>query len=380
MRMIKLTCLLALLLALSCAVGTAQHKSRTEVAIPDLPGYVTLKCDFHMHTVFSDGNVWPAVRVQEAWREGLDVIATTDHVESQAHDKDISTDLNRPYEINKSVSASLDIIPIRAGEITRRMPPGHFNALFLADVNALKKDEWRDAMKEAIDQGAFLFWNHPGWKGQQADGIAKWYEEHTEIFTNGWLHGVEVVNYNEYYPEVHRWCIEKNLTLMGNSDVHDPIHMTYDLQSTQHRPLTLVFAKDRTAEAVKEALFDHRTAVYFNNQLIGAQKHLGPLFHASIQIKNKDLVLKGKNKAYLQITNNSDLDFELEGNGKVEGLSFTGSITLYAHKTSVVTLRSTTDSFAGDPEVRLPYRVKNLLVAPEEGAVVELSLHVTTAE
>ena len=25
-----------------------------------------------MHTVFSDGVVWPSVRVEEAWREGLD--------------------------------------------------------------------------------------------------------------------------------------------------------------------------------------------------------------------------------------------------------------------------------------------------------------------
>lgn len=36
---------------------------RKEILIPDIAGYLTLKCDFHMHTVFSDGNVWPTVRV-----------------------------------------------------------------------------------------------------------------------------------------------------------------------------------------------------------------------------------------------------------------------------------------------------------------------------
>ena len=41
----------------------------------------TLKCDFHIHTVFSDGKVWPDIRVAEAWQEGLDAIAITDHIE-----------------------------------------------------------------------------------------------------------------------------------------------------------------------------------------------------------------------------------------------------------------------------------------------------------
>ncbi|HBG87129.1 MAG TPA: hypothetical protein DEG09_08890 [Marinilabiliaceae bacterium] len=47
---------------------------RKEIRIPNVLGYQTLKCDFHMHTIFSDGDVWPAVRVQEAWEEGLDAI------------------------------------------------------------------------------------------------------------------------------------------------------------------------------------------------------------------------------------------------------------------------------------------------------------------
>ena len=44
---------------------------RNEINIPGFDGYQTLKCDFHIHTVLSDGSVWPTVRVQEAWREGL---------------------------------------------------------------------------------------------------------------------------------------------------------------------------------------------------------------------------------------------------------------------------------------------------------------------
>ena len=76
-------------------------QNRTEINIPDIPGYLTLKCDFHMHTVFSDGDVWPTVRVQEAWVEGLDAIAITDHIEYQPHSQDVETDHNRAYEIAK---------------------------------------------------------------------------------------------------------------------------------------------------------------------------------------------------------------------------------------------------------------------------------------
>ena len=56
---------------------------RKTINIPDILGYKTLKCDFHMHTVFSDGIVWPTFRVDEAWEEGLDAIAITDHIENQ---------------------------------------------------------------------------------------------------------------------------------------------------------------------------------------------------------------------------------------------------------------------------------------------------------
>ena len=69
-------------------VSYAKVGIRQEINIPDILGYKTLKCDFHMHTVFSDGSVWPPIRVVEAWQEGLDVISITDHIE-QYHKKEI---------------------------------------------------------------------------------------------------------------------------------------------------------------------------------------------------------------------------------------------------------------------------------------------------
>ena len=60
---------------------SGQAQRRNEIQVPDLDGYTTLKCDFHMHSVFSDGLVWPTVRVDEAYRDGLDAISLTEHIE-----------------------------------------------------------------------------------------------------------------------------------------------------------------------------------------------------------------------------------------------------------------------------------------------------------
>ncbi|MHC4418647.1 MAG: PHP domain-containing protein, partial [Planctomycetota bacterium] len=106
-----------------------QAAARTEVRIPNIPGYLVLKCDFHMHTVFSDGAVWPSIRAEEAWREGLDAFAITDHIEYQPHEEDVRTNHNRSYEIAQSRAKTLGLKIIKAGEITRDMPPGHFNAI-----------------------------------------------------------------------------------------------------------------------------------------------------------------------------------------------------------------------------------------------------------
>jgi len=65
-----------LIIIVVMAVSTAfmSYGPRKILNLADLPGYVTLKCDFHLHTVFSDGNVWPLNRISEAYPKGLDAI------------------------------------------------------------------------------------------------------------------------------------------------------------------------------------------------------------------------------------------------------------------------------------------------------------------
>ncbi len=58
--------------------------------VPGPAGFQVLTADLHLHSVFSDGEVWPTVHVREAWRDGLDVISLTEHREYRPHARDLS--------------------------------------------------------------------------------------------------------------------------------------------------------------------------------------------------------------------------------------------------------------------------------------------------
>lgn len=351
-------------------------RARVAVNIPDVLGYRTLKCDLHIHTVFSDGLVWPNVRAEEAWREGLDVIAVTDHLEYQPHKQDLPTAHNRSFEIAQPHGAALGVTVVRGSEITRKMPPGHLNAVLLNDSEPLDTEHWRDAVQAAHQQGAFIFWNHPGWRGQQPDGRAKWYPEHTELLEQGMLHGIEVVNSREYYPEAHRWCIEKNLTMLSNSDIHNPLNLDYSVRDGDHRPLTLIFAEDNSPTAIREALFARRTAVYSGNTLIGDEKFLSAIFEASVSLKDSSLIVSDGGSAYLQLLNDSDISFQLEGDNQFEEISVPESLMIQANKTVLLRIEAGSKELAGRKGYALSYNVGNLKIAPETGLQVVLKVDV----
>jgi 3',5'-nucleoside bisphosphate phosphatase len=376
------------LAALLCfAVITSSHahdvatRYRSAINIPDVAGYVTLKCDFHIHTVFSDGKVWPTVRSEEAWREGLDAIAITEHIEYQPHKADMIKNHNRSHELASNLGKDLNLLVIHGSEITRSMPPGHLNAIFLTNSTLLETPKWEDAVGAAHDQGAFIFWNHPGWDRQLSNGVVVWYNEHTELVKQGKLNGIEVVNGREYYPEAHRWAIEKKLTLFSNSDIHEPMHHDYQLQLKQgdHRPLTLVFAKERSQAAIKEALFARRTVVYSANQLIGEEQFLRPIFEKSIKLDRAGVTLTGKKAVLVQISNSSDIDYQLELVNETTGVTAAKKITLLGGRTVLLELKADPKVKTGSVAATLEYRVTNLLVSPDEALRIKLPLNITVA-
>jgi len=303
-----------LLIVLALLLGSMTLSAQRRVlSMPDIPGYVTLKCDFHSHTVFSDGNVWPTQRVGEAWRDGLDALSITDHIEYQPHKDFISADNNAAWKIAGTLAKDYNLILVHGAEITRSMPPGHINALFIQDADSLDNPDFMKVIEAAVKQGAFIQYNHPGWTSQQPDGIPRLYPVHLELIAKGWLNGIEYFNEFEAYRNstVMEMCREHKLAVMGNSDVHGVISETYMEPEYTHRPVTLVFARERTMESLREAMFAGRTAVWYGDSLAGFEQFTGPLFRAAVKAgaSYKD---DGKN-IFFEITNNSDLPMKLTG-------------------------------------------------------------------
>jgi hypothetical protein len=347
-------------LILLCALPAATAQVRHEIHFPDLPDYRTLKCDLHTHTVFSDGVVWPTVRVDEAWRQGLDVIAITDHIEYQPHKQDLPTNHNRPHELAAGRARERGILLIRGAEITRDTPPGHHNAIFLSDVSPLEVQDFYAVFDEAQRQQAFVFWNHPGWQGSER---GQWGEHQARLFENKRLHGIEICNGGSYYAYAHGLALEKKLALIGNSDIHDPSLETGRTRTpTEHRTLTLVFAQERTIEALREALFAGRTAVWHQNRLIGREPEMAAMFSACVRVSPPHH--RTGSKVWVKIENRCELDIELQRVGEVGP----GRIKLPARATSLLRIDAPPEGLSAG----LPYRATNFLTGPDQPLSVKL--------
>lgn len=272
---------------------------RNEINIPGFDGYQALKCDFHIHTVFSDGTVWPSVRVQEAWTEGLDVIAITDHIEYRPFRDIVVSDNDKSYEIAAEEGKKYGLMVVKGAEITRNKPLGHLNALFISDADALAVEDPLEAIDIADRQGAYIIWNHPGWP----DNKSTLYPVHEELIKEGKIDAYEVYNYMESYPLTFDWYAQYGIAPMANTDIHGPVAMDYDCGEGWMRPMTLVFATDKTQGALREALEAKRTLAFFQGNLVGAEEYLSKLVGASLKTR-----IIGER---IEVTNISDITYRM---------------------------------------------------------------------
>lgn len=342
------------------------------IRIPDILGYETITFDPHLHTVFSDGLVWPTIRVEEAWSEGMDAISLTEHIEYRPFQRDVvADDYNRAYDLAKPAADRRDILLIRGNELTRSMPPGHFNVLFHEDSNKLAVTEWRDAFRAARDQGAFMLWNHPGWNLQQP-GPAQWHEEHTWLLENDMLHGIEVINGllpGYYSPEAHQWCLDYGLAIIGSSDAHNPMAMDIDFTAGERRAMTLVFAEERSVEAIKEAMMNQRTAAYFDNMIAGREEHLMALFQESFEIES---VTRNRYSFSAVLRNHSDIPIRLSGKPDAnESVEFFHRLTVPPQGSTEIYISDLNQESI--EEITIDLIVDNFLSLPGQGMPVRLT-------
>jgi hypothetical protein len=131
------------------------------------------------------------------------------------------------------------------------------------------------------------------------------YDIHKDLIKQGKIHGVEIGNDVESYPVAYDWITEYGLHPFANSDIHGYIEAVF----ASRRPMTLVFAKERSLEGVKEALFAGRTLSLTANNLVGKAEYMAPLVKECLKFdvyKDKDTYCVYK------ITNNSDIRFLIE--------------------------------------------------------------------
>ena len=309
--------LLVVLLLGACVGASAQPKipyghrthtsttsRRTEIIMPQVKGFNCYKADFHVHTSYSDGQVSPAGRVYEAWHNGLDILAITDHYEGRSGErrflkviapyspdgkpmkylpaktaKCIKADFNAIHQeaVSYNEQKGYNLLLIKGCEMARK-GLGHFNALFVNDLNSIYHEDLAEAFRKVKEQGGIVIHNHPG-------NTSKYETEfHEKIRKEGLLRGYEVSNGYTYYPQIQRRCVDEQLTMFGNTDVHAPIAYQYH-ESGNFRTMTIVLAKECTEEAIKDALLKQRTIVYSGGDLIGEESWLKEFFNAAIDCR-----------------------------------------------------------------------------------------------
>ena len=374
------------------------------INFPDTDDYQVYTVDLHTHSVFSDGHVWPTVRVGEAEHEGIDLIAITEHLEYQPHGMDIPhPDRNRSFEIAKN-STETDLLVVNGAEITRMFPPGHINAVFIEDANKLIKidrskqneldellidapksfideytgNQWfndaglaalwpvEETLLEARKQNAFVFWNHPVWSAETDNVETIVGDLNKYLFKENLVHGIEVVNGQWFSDEAFQIGLDYDLTLLGTSDIHGLTEWDYLNQPGGHRPLTLVLATDRTENSIKEALIDGRTVIWYKHDLIGLEKNLLPLLKKSLEITG--ISYKGRTIGNVKLKNHTDVKFMLRvaDENLIENSS--NIIIVEPNETTVFELK-----YARGNKISLNVEVLNAYIRPKVHPIINLS-------
>jgi len=390
------------------SVNSFKSGQDRSIEFPDTENYLTITSDLHTHSVFSDGHVWPNIRVAEAMKDKLDAIAITEHLEYQPHIKYIpNKNRNIAFLEAKKAAEESDLIVIAGSEITREMPPGHLNAVFIKDANTLFNidesllpearrrmseavnvedlsdeelevaDQYAlgnlyspfEALEEAKRQGAFIFWNHPMWGSQANDGVSRLTEMHKQMIAKDLIHGIEVVNTNEYSEEALQIALDNNLAIIGTSDVHELIEWDYDSSKNEHRPVTLILSEERNQNSIKEALLDRRTIVFYKNKLIGKEENLVPLLNSILGFKS--LGYRGNTSILrVEISNNSSSDMTLKN---LSAYNFSRSddyIFIPKNETKTIMVKT----LEAIKAVELKFEILNAITAPKKHAIIEATI------
>ena len=315
-------------------IGTKGANVRKEIILPTVNGYNLYTADLHVHSTYSDGTMKMSTRIDEAWRDGLDIMAATDHMSIRPVKDKTGTGQATPdnvkakrgaktaKSVNDAVKAgnNFGILVIPGVELTgNAKTQGHFNALFTTDNKAIYDYEGIQAIRNAREQGALIMHNHPGWRHSTLERTK--FEE--EVYAEKLIDGVEIMNGYCFYPRAIEEAKSRKWFMTATTDIHATTAQIYG-NNDQLRNMTIVFAKDLTLKDVREALEARRTLAYSFGVLAGEEALLKDFFEASIETKK--LAVNNKKKSQrVQLTNKSSIPFVVRvGKGnpvRIPGLS-----------------------------------------------------------
>lgn len=324
-------------------VDVIRHSAQTgpqrlEIIVPQVNGYNVYKADLHLHTIYSDGHVTPEYRIREAWYDGLDIVASTEHIEVRpyegkflkflkgyvpegtkavnnsisakpADEQGIMTDLNHSVKLYTSAAVSYGMTVIPGIEITRAPTTiGHYNALFTTDNNTIYDPDPAQAIRNAKAQGALVMQNHPGWRRKDLSML----EFETKVYNEGLIDGIEIMNGAEFYPKAIDRASSNGFFMTACTDAHNSTYEQYRLNG-EIRNHTLIFAKDKSLESVREALEARRTLAYAFGSIAGEEQLLKDFFNAAVSVEVVHVNAKGTKT--INITNNTSFPYLLDFGG-----------------------------------------------------------------
>jgi hypothetical protein len=262
------------------------------------------------------------------------------------------------------------------------MPPGHYNAIFVNDVNKFfdsdkKPKEFMDAIKEANNQDAFVFWNHPHWEAQRSDGIARLDPIHKEIIKKKYLHGIEVVNMFTFSEEAMQIALENNLTMIGTSDVHVLIDWDFkNERESYHRPLTFIIAENRTIKATSDALFQGKTFVWFHDLIIGKEENLHDVASENLSVisegYNSGGMFSAEKLLKVKLINHSVAPIQLKYLGEFTFHSDFNFIELAPKSEKEVYIKTKNILTTLD----LPFEILNYVIAPKTNLKINKKINI----
>ena len=175
-------------------------------------------CDFHVHTIMSDGYLDPIERVMWYIENGIDVAAFSDH------DNLRGAKMAREF-VKKN---NLDLTVIMAEEWTDHENNIHMNIFGLDEtIVPLESEEEggpkamdaEHTIKYVKDQGAYIIVNHYNYNENPDGGYGTPYT--LEDLRDWGVDGFEIINGgNLKHPKIREFCLNNSLICISATDIH----------------------------------------------------------------------------------------------------------------------------------------------------------------